>query len=148
MFRRAAVANDAEEVEGGPVRRRRGFGRRGQARGEGSAGAGAGAAAAAGAGMLLLARAVRLIATIVALIIAAGIALIVLDANAANSIVSTIHDAARSLVGPFDGMFTMSDRKLAIAVNWGIALVIYLVIGSIVAGLIARLGTAGRARAA
>jgi hypothetical protein len=108
----------------------------------------AGAAGAAGAGMLGLARLVRLVAALLALVIAAGIALIALDAHSTNSVVSTVHDAARSLVGPFDGMFSASSHKLTIAINWGIALVVYLAVGSLLAGLIARLGAGARSRAA
>jgi hypothetical protein len=82
-----------------------------------------------------LVRLVRLIVTLVVLIIVAGIALVLLKANATNSIVSDVHDAARWLVGPFDGIFSFHDPKVGLAVNWGIAAVVYLIVG----GLIARL---------
>jgi hypothetical protein len=101
----------------------------------------AGTTAAVGAGMLALSRLIRLVAAVLALVIAAGIALIALDAHSTNSVVSTVHDAARSLVGPFDGMFSASGHKLTIAINWGIALVVYLVVGSVLASLVARLGS-------
>jgi hypothetical protein len=103
-----------------------------------------GAATAVGAGMLALSRLIRLVSALLALVIAAGIALIALDAHSTNSVVSTVHDAARSLVGPFDGMFSASGQKLTIAINWGIALLVYLVVGSVLAGLIARLGATTR----
>jgi hypothetical protein len=45
------------------------------------------------------------------------------------------HDSARSLAGPFDGMFSFHNAHVAIAVNWGIAAVVY----SFVGGLIARM---------
>ena len=108
----------------------------------------AGAAGAVGAGIWGIGRIIRLIAGLLALVIAAGILLIALDANASNSIVSTVHDWARTLVGPFDGMFKPHDHKLAIAVNWGIALLVYLVVGSLIAGVIERLGAGARSRAA
>jgi hypothetical protein len=107
-----------------------------------------GTAGAVGTGMLALGRLVRLVSSLLALVIAAGIALIALDAHSTNSVVSTVHDAARSLVGPFDGMFSASSHKLTIAINWGIALVIYLAVGSLLAGLIARVGAGARSRAA
>ena len=92
-----------------------------------------------------LARVVRLVVGIVALIIVAGILLVVLDANATNSIVSAVHDAGRTLVGPFDGMFSFHSARVAVAVNWGIAALVYLFIGGLIARLIgpprARLGT-------
>jgi hypothetical protein len=83
----------------------------------------------------LLVRAVQLVVSVVVLIIIAGILLVVLKANPANSIVSEVHNWARSLAGPFDGMFSFHSANVAIAVNWGIAAVVYL----LVAGLIARL---------
>jgi hypothetical protein len=90
----------------------------------------------------LLARVVRIVVGIVAAIIVAGILLFVLKANPTNGVVSAIHDTARTLVGPFDGMFSFDSANVAIAVNWGIAAFVYLVVG----GLIARL-LGGRTRA-
>src|SRR5436853_359716 len=64
-------------------------------------GAAARGAAAASSFMLAVARVVRLVTWIVVLIIVAGILLRVLDANSTNTIVRHIHDAAKTLVGPF-----------------------------------------------
>jgi len=86
----------------------------------------------------LLARIVQLVVGIVVLIIVAGILLVVLKANPTNSIVSDVHGWARSLAGPFDGMFSFHSADLAVAVNWGIAAVVYLFIGGLIASLIAR----------
>jgi hypothetical protein len=83
-----------------------------------------------------------LAAGIVAAIIVAGILLVVLNANPTNDIVSAIHDVARALAGPFDGMFTLNSADATIAVNWGIAAVAYLIVGALVAWLIALIGTA------
>jgi hypothetical protein len=93
-----------------------------------------------------LARLVRLAAGVVAAIIVAGILLVVLNANSSNDIVSTVHDAARGLVGPFDGMFTLDSGKATIAVNWGIAAVVYLIVGGLIARAIELLGYAGLRR--
>jgi hypothetical protein len=93
-----------------------------------------------------LARLIRFAAGIVAAIIVAGILLIVLEANPANDIVSAVHDAAQALVGPFDGMFELDDPKAAVAVNWGIAAVVYLIIGAVIARIIASIGVAGLRR--
>jgi hypothetical protein len=92
-----------------------------------------------------LARLVRLAAGVVAAIIAVGILFVVLQANSNNDVVSAIHDAARALVGPFDGMFTLDDAKAEVAVNWGITAFVYLILGALVAGLIARIGAIGLA---
>ncbi len=93
--------------------------------------------------MLLISRIVRLITTIIVVILVAGILLKVLGANASNSIVKDVHDVAKFLAGPFDGMFTPHSAKAAIAINWGIAAAVYFVIGNLIAGLIARAAPEG-----
>jgi hypothetical protein len=86
----------------------------------------------------LVARIVQFVVAIVVSIIVAGILLVVLDANMSNSIVSEVHDWARWLTGPFDGMFSFHSADDAIAVNWGIAAGVYLVIGVLIARLVGR----------
>jgi hypothetical protein len=85
--------------------------------------------------MRALARIVHLIVGIIVLIIVAGIVLVLLKANPTNSIVSDVHDAARWFAGPFDGIFSFHSARVALAVNWGLAAVVYALVG----GLIARL---------
>jgi hypothetical protein len=89
------------------------------------------------AGVGLLARVVQLVVSIVVLIIIAGILLVVLNANPANSIVSEVQSWARWLAGPFDGIFSFRSANAAIAVNWGIAAVVYLLAGGLIARLLA-----------
>jgi hypothetical protein len=96
------------------------------------------ASAAAGSLMLTLARLVRVVALVVVALIVAAILLRVLGANQANTIVRDIHDAARWLVGPFHNLFSLKDPKLSIAVNWGVAALVYFVVGNFIARLIAR----------
>jgi hypothetical protein len=86
----------------------------------------------------LLARVVQLVVSIVVAIIVAGILLVVLKANPANGIVSEVHDWAHSLAGPFNGMFSFHSANTALAVNWGIAAVLYLFVGGLIARLIGR----------
>jgi hypothetical protein len=86
----------------------------------------------------ILATLVDLITGAVAVVILIGIAFVVLKANPHNDIVSTVHDVARWLVGPFDGMFTPKDHKLAVAINWGIAIAVYVTAGRVVASLLRR----------
>lgn len=93
-----------------------------------------------------VARLILLAAWIVAGIIVAGILLVVFNANQGNDIVSAIHDAARWLVGPFDGMFTLDSSKATIAVNWGIAALVYLIVAAILARVIGVVGLAGARR--
>jgi hypothetical protein len=91
-----------------------------------------------GAGLVV--HVVHLVVGVIALIIVVGILLVVLKANASNSVVSEVRDLARSLAGPFDGMFSFHNARVAVAVNWGSAAVVYLFVG----GLVARLVGAGR----
>jgi hypothetical protein len=126
MFRaRTAGSASAADAGAGPVRTSRRQGRR-ERTGVGALGRGAG----------LLARVVQFVVSIVVLIIVAGILLVVLKANPANSIVSEVHSWARWLAGPFDGMFSFRNANTAVAVNWGIAAVVYLFVGVLVARLI------------
>jgi hypothetical protein len=127
-----AVMNDALE----PGRRRRGF--RGRRVADGPGGPGTAVAGAAIGVASLVARIVWLLAVLVALVIVAGIAFVVLKANMGNSIVSSIHDAAKFLVGPFDGIFKPDDHRLAVAVNWGIAALVYLLVARLVVRLLRR----------
>jgi hypothetical protein len=85
-----------------------------------------------------IARLLVLVATAVALVLVAGILLVVLDANASNAIVRAIHDAAKFLAGPFDGMFTLNGRKATVAVNWGIAAAVWYALGHVLARLMLR----------
>jgi hypothetical protein len=82
-----------------------------------------------------LGRIVHLIVSVVVLVIVAGIVLVLLKANPINTIVSDVHDAARWFAGPFDGIFSFHSARVALAVDWGLAAAVYLIVG----GLIARL---------
>jgi len=93
-----------------------------------------------GGGFILAARVVMLITTVIVAIIVAAILLRVLGANASNSIVEGVTDLARTLVGPFKDLFSIKDPKVAIAVNWGLAALLYLVVGSIIARVLRRAG--------
>jgi len=86
---------------------------------------------------VVIARLIRTIAGIVAALIVAAILLRLLGANPHNVIVSDIHDAGQALVGPFKGLFSISGAKASMAVNWGIAAVVYLFAGHLVARAIA-----------
>jgi hypothetical protein len=95
---------------------------------------------------MTVARLIRLAATIVAAIIVAGIVLRVAGANGGNSIVHDIHAAGRTLVGPFGSVFSVKDPKEAIALNWGLAALVYLIVGHLLASLLARMAPTGYAR--
>jgi hypothetical protein len=81
---------------------------------------------------------VILVATVVALILVAGILLVVLKANRSNDIVQFVRDAAGFLAGPFDNLFRMNSERAETAVNWGIAAVVWYAIGRAIARLVLR----------
>jgi hypothetical protein len=84
-----------------------------------------------------LSRAISIVTAVVVLVIVAGILLVVLEANQDNDLVSLINDVAEALVAPFENLFTLDERKTEVAVNWGIAAVVYLIVGRILAAIAA-----------
>jgi hypothetical protein len=79
-------------------------------------------------------------AVTVAIILVVHVVFVVFDANAANSIVRTINGWAETLAWKFKDIFTPESPKTAALVNYGLAALIYLIVGRIVAGLIRRAG--------
>jgi hypothetical protein len=49
-----------------------------------------------------------------------------------------VRDAAGFLAGPFDGLFTLERQKVEVAVNWGIAAVVWYTAGRLIARLLVR----------
>lgn len=94
--------------------------------------------------MYTLARVVRVVTGLVVAVIVAGILIHVLDANTSNAIVGFFDDAARWLTQPFHGMFSLDDAKAQLAVNWGLAAVVYAIVGTLISRLLARSGAGGR----
>ena len=91
----------------------------------------------------MAARIVRIIALLLAAVIVLGILFVLLKGNPRNPIVSTVLDAARSLVGPFDGLFTPQDPRGRVAVNWGIAAAVYVLVGTLIAAALRHAATLG-----
>ena len=91
------------------------------------------------------ARVVRVVFTVLAAILALGAILVVLrnNVNEQNAIVKLITDVADAISGPFslnDGVFAFTGKnalaKNALA-NWGMAAIVYLVIGRVLSKAIA-----------
>src|SRR5436305_6917943 len=101
---------------------------------------------------MAIARLIRMAAGVVAAVIVIGIILRVLSANPHNVVVSDIHDAGVWLVGPFSNVFSVKGAKLDMALNWGLAALVYLLVGHLIARLVAfltlrpRVGRVGRVR--
>jgi hypothetical protein len=75
---------------------------------------------------------------IIAAIIIVGIALVLIKANQNNDIVNFILDLGRFFTRPFRDMFPRSNPRQDILLNWGIAAIVYLIVGAILARLARR----------
>ena len=106
--------------------------------------AGAAAVGTLGTGVLLIARLVLTVATLIALLIGLAIVLRDVDANGRNTIVKGLHDGANFFAGAFTGLIRFNGHpKRAITVDWGIALVVYLIVGALIANVIRGIGRGG-----
>src|SRR3954471_13481022 len=97
-----------------------------------------GAGGVARSGLWGLARIVRLVTSVVVGIIVIGIVLVLLEANRSNEVVNALLDAGKFLVGPFENVFKLHGHKANVAVNWGLAAVVYGFVGGFVARLLRR----------
>jgi hypothetical protein len=79
-----------------------------------------------------------MITSLVVLLIVVGILLVVFEANRDNGIVDALLEAGEFLVEPFDNVFEPKRRKVRVAVNWGLAALIYAVAGALIAGFLRR----------
>jgi len=92
----------------------------------------------------MLARLVMTVALLIALLIALAIVLVDVGANAGNTIVKGIHEGANFFAGSFTGLIRFPGHaKRAITVDWGIALLVYLIVGAFVARMIFGVGRGG-----
>jgi hypothetical protein len=82
----------------------------------------------------------RVIGLVIVAILVIHILLTVFGANPANAFATFIRDGANMFSLGLTDLFTFADAKLSAGVNYGIAAVIWLVITSIVVGLVRRVG--------
>ncbi len=87
---------------------------------------------------MAIARLIRTATGVVVAVIVIAIILWLVSANPHNVIVSDIHDAGAWLTGPFHNIFSVKGAKLDLALNWGLAALIYAVVGGFLASLLAR----------
>jgi hypothetical protein len=91
-----------------------------------------------------VARAVRIVFGVLAAILALGAVLVVLrnNINESNAVVKLITDIADAVSGPFsrnNGIFDFHGKHAVpknALLNWGIAAIVYLLIGRLLAGAI------------
>ena len=86
--------------------------------------------------MFLARRLIRILAGVVAAWIVLGILLVVLGANRQNAVASFVLSIAQWLVTPFKVLFRLKPEQLQVAVNWGVAALVYLVVGFALASLL------------
>ena len=94
------------------------------------------------------ARVVRIVFGVLATILALGAVLVVLrnNINEQNSIVELITNVADAISGPFsrdDGIFSFTGKNAEAKnalLNWGIAAIVYLLVGRLLANAIAPKG--------
>ena len=85
-----------------------------------------------------IARIVSLITSVIVGLIVIGIVLVLLEANRDNAIVDWLVGAGKFLAGPLDNVFKLDSHKARVAVNWGLAAVIYAIVGGFIARLLRR----------
>jgi hypothetical protein len=86
-----------------------------------------------------LATFVRVAAMIICILLALHIAFVVFSANGGNAIVRSVNDWADWFAWRFRDMFVPKDHRVEVLVNYGIAAVVYLIAGRVIAGLITRI---------
>lgn len=80
----------------------------------------------------LLASLVGLASVVAALILVLYIVVVVFKANPANVIVRDVKDVARPLAWVFRDLFTPKSERLRVLVNYGIAAIVYLLVGRLI----------------
>ncbi|HEX4226113.1 MAG TPA: hypothetical protein VHZ97_27360 [Pseudonocardiaceae bacterium] len=88
----------------------------------------------------ILAGLVRWAGLIVVIILVVRVLLTVGGANPNNGITSFITTVSDPLAWGFKDLFTPGDAKLRVLVNYGVAAIFWLIVSSIVARLIRRIG--------
>ena len=81
---------------------------------------------------------VMVVADILAAILGLWILMYLLDANRANDLVQFIHDAALWLAGWSHDLFTFDDAWARVVAGYGLAALVYLFVGHLVAGRLRR----------
>lgn len=89
-----------------------------------------------GSGYYTAARAIQLITAIIVGIIVLCIILVLVRANQANPLVSFFLDVGSWLTYPFHQLFKRPTQAQDILINWGIAALVYLVVGGALSRLV------------
>ncbi|ALG05741.1 hypothetical protein [Kibdelosporangium phytohabitans] len=88
----------------------------------------------------VIAAVIKWIGLICTLVLVIHVLLTVGSANPANGITSFFADVADPIALGFKDLFTPSDPKLLVLVNYGIAALFWLIVSSVVARIVRRFG--------
>ncbi|MGI8633709.1 MAG: hypothetical protein ACR2NA_14350 [Solirubrobacterales bacterium] len=88
---------------------------------------------------------IALLAVIVAALIGIGLTFELLDLDPSNGVLDAVVSAFRSvgdfLTSPFQGLFELDDRDQTTLLNWALAAIVYLVVGSFIANRLRAIGS-------
>jgi hypothetical protein len=84
-------------------------------------------------------------AALAAIVLALHILFVVFTTNGSNTIVSTVAHWARWLAWEFKDVFVPSNHKVSVLVNYGLAAIVYLIVGRVLVALLQRLAAAIKA---
>ena len=87
-----------------------------------------------------LARLISAVFGIIALILILHIVLVFADASTSSSIVNDIANLASTLAWGFKHLFSFTSAKTTVFVNYGLAAVVYIVVGGVLVRLFGRVG--------
>jgi hypothetical protein len=90
----------------------------------------------------LLATLARWAGLLFAAILVLHVIFVIGDANQDNGIVTFVNDWSQGLALGFEDLFTPEDAKLRVLVNYGIAALFWLIVSSVLARIIRRVGGA------
>jgi hypothetical protein len=93
---------------------------------------------AARRGLWGIARIVSLITSVIVGLIVVAIVLVLLEASRRNGVVDWLVGAGDWLSKPFHGIFSLDSHKATVGVNWGLAALVYGLIGGFIARLLRR----------
>ncbi|MFC5994595.1 hypothetical protein ACFQE5_10275 [Pseudonocardia hispaniensis] len=90
-------------------------------------------------GAALLANAVRIIGTAIALVLVLHVALTLLDANPANHLTIYVAELAARFNLGLDDLFLPDEPKLAVTLNYGLAALVWFGVTAVVVRIVRRL---------
>ncbi len=85
-----------------------------------------------------VANVVSVVTGLVALVFGLHVIFSLADANQGNGFVRFVYDLARVLVLGFGDVFTPDDAKIGLVLNYGLAALVYLVVGQLIARALRR----------